>query len=83
MFRTLILFLLFYMIYRLIKKIVATKSQPQHTGQKPSENKKIEGEKILPCENCKVYFPESEKIERKGLNFCSEKCVKEYFEKIK
>ena len=83
MFRIVILSLFFYIIYRLIKKIFTPQPNKQHHYKRKDKPEKIEGEKILPCENCKIYFPESEAIKEKGFNFCSKKCVNEYFEKRK
>ena len=76
MFRIFIFFLIFYLLYRIIKKFF----QPSHPSNnaKPKQNKKIEGEKILPCANCNVYIPESKAYYWDNKTFCSKKCIESY-----
>jgi hypothetical protein len=77
MFRILILFLVFYIIYKFLKKIFFSGTRSyKNTPSSAAEN--IEGEKILPCENCKIYFPESQAVKHNGKLFCSNKCAKKY-----
>ena len=74
MFRIIIWFLIFYGIYWLIKK---NKNKKKEIKVKNKEN----AEKMVECENCGVYFPESEGFVKRGRVFCSKKCREEYFAK--
>ncbi len=78
MFRILIYFLIFYLVYKVIKKIFPSDKKD---SQKTNKQKVATGEKIVPCEYCKVYFPESQAILMDGKKFCSKECVSKYLGK--
>ena len=71
MFRLIIWFLIIYFGYTLFKKFF--KKTPE--DKMPNPNNK---EKMIQCENCKIYFPESSKIAKNGKNFCSKRCAESY-----
>ncbi len=75
MFRILIFFLIFYLIYKFIKKFFSADNKNK---SRERVNTKINGEKIIPCEFCKVYFPQSQAILMDGKKFCSKNCVEKY-----
>ncbi len=78
MFKTIILFLIFYLIYKIIKKIFLSKRLYTPPERYDNDNKTINGEKIIPCEYCQVYFPESEAEKANGKLFCSNECAQKY-----
>ncbi len=81
MFRIALLFLIFYFGYSFYKKF---KSVKKKKNKKEKIRKRFEAsEKMLRCENCGVYFPESSNIRKNGKNFCSKKCLEEYYNEKK
>ena len=78
MFKIFIFFLLFYLVYKFFKKFFFTNSQHK---EKYNDTNQINGEKIVPCNFCNVYFPESNAILMDGKKFCSKECVNRYIEK--
>ena len=74
MFRLIFWFLIFYFIYLLIKKFKNPKKKKIKIKIKNTVK-----EKMVQCDNCGIYSPESSVIKAKGKIFCSEKCMKEYF----
>ena len=75
MFRILIWFLIFYFIYKLIKSF---------KSEKKKVNPKIfSKEKMVKCEYCGIYSPESSNIFKNGKYFCSKKCMEEFFKNEK
>ena len=67
MFKLIIWFLIIYFGYTLFKKFF--KKTPEDSIPN------IDKEKMIQCENCKIYFPESSKIVKNGKNFCSKRCA--------
>ncbi len=72
MFRILIWFLIFYFIYKVIKKLKVSNKNEKKT-------KTTIKEKMIKCENCGIYSPESSNIVKEGKYFCSKKCLEEFF----
>ncbi len=70
MFRILFYFLIFYLVYIFFKKFKKNKSP-----------KILEKEKMVKCEKCGIYLPETSAISFKGKFFCSKECFNEYYEK--
>ena len=79
MFRIIIYFLIFYFIYKLVKSFKSSNKKFKVRVKPKFEQK----EKMIKCENCGLYSPESSNLVRNGKYFCSEKCIKEYFENEK
>ncbi len=80
MFRIIIYFLIFYFIYKLIKSFKSSNQGLFKNKVKPNFEEK---EKMVKCENCGLYSPESSNLIKNGKYFCSEKCMKEYFKNEK
>jgi uncharacterized protein len=78
MFKILIFFLIFYLTYKFIKNFFISNN---HTKKEQKKSKKISGEKMVLCESCNVYFPESQSILMDGKIFCSKECVDKYLTK--
>jgi formylmethanofuran dehydrogenase subunit E len=77
MFRILILFLIIYLIYRFFKTFFSKKPDEQYNVKK-EHRERLKGEKVIKCNNCNVYVPESTGTYFKDKFFCSDKCLEEY-----
>ncbi len=78
MFRFLILFLCFYIVYKVIVKYFSKNNKSKY---KEHRNKHVAGEKMIPCEHCKIYVPESKVFKIDGKSFCSKECIDKFLEK--
>ena len=76
MFRIILYFLIFYFAYKLFKSF-------KFSNKDKVNPKSGEKEKMVKCENCGIYSPESSNLNKNGKYFCSKKCVEGYFKNEK
>lgn len=63
--RILLLIVLFWLLYQVVKRLVAS-------SQSPAPSKKTnEAEKIVKCSQCGLHVPESESLMNNGLTVCN------------
>lgn len=72
--RTLIIFLLIYLIFRYITRLVMGKLSS--LPQRQTKNKTIQDE-MVPCPTCNTYNAKSHAYVSEGKFYCNEKCLKE------
>ena len=78
MFRFLIIFLIFYIVYKIAMKFFSKDNKNKYNNIK---DKHVDGEKMVPCEHCKIYVPESKIFKMDGKFFCSKECIDKFLEK--
>ena len=70
--RLVILFLLAYLIFRIIKMLF---SSSRTARLKRSRNPLDKGESLVLCPQCQSYVPEREAVFSHGNYFCREECA--------
>jgi uncharacterized protein len=64
--RLIILGLIFWLLYRMIHRLL-NKPKPQQ----PVKYKKTSGTDMVRCAHCGIHIPQSEALQRDGLDYCS------------
>ena len=82
MIRIILLAILFYILYRLVKSLLLPSSQK--FGKQAGQGNKIITDEMVSDPYCNVYIPKHDaiktKIAGKTLYFCSKECKKKYLE---
>lgn len=71
--RQLLLFLfLLFLVYYVRRSLAQTEQDQSPAGSSPAADAGKEAERVLPCEHCGLFVPESEGRHADGHFFCSD-----------
>lgn len=80
MIRLIVFFLLLYLAFRLLRRILRPGRLKRPFPGAGSSGPVID--QMKPCAHCGTFVPSRQALEKKGLYFCDGRCLKKYTEAL-